>query len=725
MDLRAIFRRRRKIVIATLLGCIVLGALYCAFSTRRFEAKGTIQVQKESADGMGLDSLMSGAEGASDALGANINLQTQANILQSETLALRTIEDLHMEGTQDFKTRWNPVSAVLGLILPSGLADAPGATLENAPERRRRALKVFSKNLKVKPVGGTRIIEIAYSNPDPKLAAAVVNKLTQSLIDYTFQTRFDATNQAAAWLSGQLNELRQESENLQAKVVDLQKQVGVYSLGTTDAQGREQAYSEVLERLQQATTATTAAEQNRILKGAVARAAETGNAEMLSGLAGNAMTGQSQSVANSLGLLQNLRQQEATQTSNLAEMEAKYGVDYPRVAELKNSIANTNRAIRDEVNRIKGRAQSDYQVAQQAEIGTRGEYEAAKKQASLLNDKAVEYAIVRQEAEQSRLLYEDLLKRLKEAGVLQGLKPSNITIIDSGRAPARPTKPNVPLYMLIAMGGGLFFGCCGALVADAVDDKVNGIGDLEQLTGQTLLGTLPQVRDIAGEDYVVSREAPHSIYTEAMRAIRTSLLLWQGGQPPKVLLVTSSIAGEGKSGVSVNLAHVLAQHGRKVLLVDTDLRRGTLATRLGQLHGFGLSTMLAGQWGDKSIPEVEGVPGLFALQAGLMPPNPSEMIDSDEMRGCLAQWRTQYDFIVLDGAPVLPVTDSVVLSALADVTLLVVRNGVVGKPQVKHSYQTIAKKGKASVGLILNGLKMHDDDYAYYGSKSHKEDAHA
>ena len=105
-------------------------------------------------------------------------------------------------------------------------------------------------------------------------------------------------------------------------------------------------------------------------------------------------------------------------------------------------------------------------MAQQAEIGTRGEYEAAKKQASLLNDKAVEYAIVRQEAEQSRLLYEDLLKRLKEAGVLQGLKPSNITIIDSGRAPSRPTKPNVPLYMLIAMGGGLFFGCCGALVAD-------------------------------------------------------------------------------------------------------------------------------------------------------------------------------------------------------------------------------------------------------------------
>jgi len=203
-DLLIIYKKRRRVVYGTVLVLGILGALYCAVSTRRYEATGTVQIQKESSDGLGLDSLMSDAGGASDALEANIVIQTQASILQSDTLALRTIENLHMEGTEDFLPHWSPVGWLLDLFSPKSASDTPGARLEDAPERRRRALKVFSNNLKVKPVSGTRLIEIDYLNPDPKLAAAVVNELTQELIDYTFQTRYNATNQASAWLTGQL-----------------------------------------------------------------------------------------------------------------------------------------------------------------------------------------------------------------------------------------------------------------------------------------------------------------------------------------------------------------------------------------------------------------------------------------------------------------------------------------------------------------------------------------
>ena len=239
LDLVNIFRKRRRVVYGTVLAVGILGAVYCAVSTRRYEATGTVQIQKESSDGLGLDSLMSDAGGASDALEANIIIQTQANILQSDTLALLTIEKLQMEKTTDFLSRWNPVGWLLGLFSPKGVPDKPGALLEDAPERRRRALAVFKKNLTVKPVAGTRLIEIDYLNPDPKLAAAVVNELTAELVDYTFQTRFIATNQASAWLTGQLSELRIQSEELQAKVVNLERDSGVYSLGTVDAQGKE------------------------------------------------------------------------------------------------------------------------------------------------------------------------------------------------------------------------------------------------------------------------------------------------------------------------------------------------------------------------------------------------------------------------------------------------------------------------------------------------------
>ena len=202
------------------------------------------------------------------------------------------------------------------------------------------------------------------------------------------QTRYNATNQASEWLGGQLSELRKNSEDLQAKVVELEKESGVYTLGMTDAQGREEAYSGVLDQLQQATQAMDLAEQSLILKGAIAHAAEAGDAEMLSSLAGNTAPGETSSVNNSLLLIQNLRQQEATQTASLQQMEAEYGANYPQVIQLRASVVALDRSIRQEINRIKGRAESDYQIEKQTEAGAMQHYDQAKKQADQLNDKA-------------------------------------------------------------------------------------------------------------------------------------------------------------------------------------------------------------------------------------------------------------------------------------------------------------------------------------------------
>jgi succinoglycan biosynthesis transport protein ExoP len=242
-DLLRIYRRRRFVVYGITAAFCIAAALFCIFCTRRYEAISTVQVQKEGVeDAMGLEDLMSSATGGgSDPLSANIEIMTQVSILESDTLALQTIETLKMEGTHDFEPHWNPLAWAVNLVSPSGLVDAPGASLENAPKRQRKALDVFAKHLDVKPVTGTRVIEIHYTNPDPKLAASVVNELTRGLGDYGFKTRYDATNQASKWLSDQLGDLRKSSEDLQAKVENLQRASGVYSLGTVDATGREQA----------------------------------------------------------------------------------------------------------------------------------------------------------------------------------------------------------------------------------------------------------------------------------------------------------------------------------------------------------------------------------------------------------------------------------------------------------------------------------------------------
>ncbi len=723
LDLARIYQRRRRIIHATTLAALLLATLYCVVCTRRFEATATVQIQKEDADVMRLDQMMSGqADTGSDALEENILLETQADILKSDSLALKIIEDLRLEQTADFKPHWSLLGWVAGLIFPKGAEDAPASTLEDSPRRRAFALQVFSRNLTVKSLPGTRLIEIHYLHSDPKIAAAVVNRLTQALADYTFQTRFAATNQASAWLRAQLGDLRKQSEDLQKQVVDLQRASGVYALGNVDATGKEIAYSAVLDSLQQKTQALNQAQRARILRGAIAQAAAVGDAELLSGLAGNSDVGAS--MSNSMQLLQGLRQQQATQQASIKEMEAKYGPSYPKLNELRSNLAALDTAISEESARIKARAASDYEIAKRDEAASREVFDHEKVEADKMNDKAIEFAIVRQEADESRQLYEGLLNKLREAGVLEGLKSSNITVVDPGRVPWKPRKPNVPIDLSAALAAGFVVGCGAALIADVFDSKINSINDAEQVIRTTLFGVTPDftgspqyVKDRA-RSFLPSIDAPNSTYTEAVRTIRTSILLAGGSDQSRVVLITSTIPGDGKSVLAANLAVLFAQSKRRVLLVDMDMRRGSLRERFNQSRRPGLSELLAGQSSEPGIVPVHGVDSLWYLQSGTVPPNPAELLALHRFADWLTVWRSQFDLIVLDSPPLLPVTDTHIVRPLADLTLVLARCKHTDRKQLRRAVEIVETGKKTTIGVVLNGLQPRDESYYdYYGYK--------
>jgi len=747
-DLWNLIIRRKAIILGVLAVVVAITVLFCIFSERRYQATGELQVEKTSLDGLGLSSLIGDASGAGDALDSNITIQTEATILQSDTLALRVIKDLNLDSTPDFQPRYGVLSLISDLLSPQGPHDPANTPLEGSPRRRSHALIVFSKNLKVKIVPGTRLIDVSYTNPDPRLAAEVVNHLIQALEDFSFQTRYSATSQASKWLGGQLSDLRKESEDLQAKVAELQKDSGVFTLGGgSEVDGKSQGgagiYSSVLDRLQQATASMTQAESNRILKRAIYEAAKSGNPELISGLAGNAGSpGLSTGMASSLTLIQNLRLQQASVQGQLDELSAKFGPAYPKLDEVRSNLAAIDKAIRDESDRIEQRAKNDYLVAQQVEDGARGIFNQQKQDADRLNDKAIEYMIVRQEAEQSRGLYETLLGHLKEAGVLEGLRSSNVSIVDPARIPAKPSKPNIPIYLALSVGCGLFLGFGSAILIDLRDNKIHDISELEAELGKTAFGILPDFDsrrkllpadgDVAkvpeGGHYrlpLLAIDDPRSPYVEALRALRTALLLSRRDSPPKTVLVTSSLASEGKSTLSINLAILLAQHGKKVLLIDSDLRRPMLNKILGVKSEVGLSSILAGQYSGEpssAMCDLEEVPGLRVLCAGPVPPYPSELLGSEQLRILLEQWRKEFDFVLFDGAPVLPVTDSVILGGLVDANLLIARYGTTTRQSVERSYSLLCgvNGSERTIGIVINAVQQNKHSYyAYYGySKS-------
>lgn len=740
-DIALVLRRRRWSIIFSLAAFLCLVTLYCTFATRRYQATGEIQIQKEGPGAFGLESSVLGdASGASDALDYNVALQTEANILQSDMLAQKVIEDLHLEPTKDFfpppkaeTSSWRLKSRLLFWRKPLEPLSIP---LEDAPNRRYAAVKIFEGHLKVEPVTSTRLIRVSYSSPDPKTAAAVVNDLIAALREYTFQARFAATADASNWLAGQLSDLKKQTEALQAKAAHLQRDTGIF--------GEDGSHNIVVERLETLGRALAAAESNRILKGATYQVARSGDPDLISGLSGNSLGGTAGTMSNSLALIQTLRAQQAAVQAEMDEDQVRYGKNFPKIAEMQAELKGLRASIAEEVHRVGERAGTDYQIAVRAEAAARAAFDQQKKVANQMNDKAIAFGLAKQEADGSRDLYEGLLAKLKQAGVLEGLHATNITVVNPAHVPPTndPRSPNLPLYYAAALFAGLVFGCLLAFVRELVDHNIHSIEEIEEILDAPPLCILPKLagaeaRRSAGlllprigkmltssTGTTASRAHTHgfmgafSPFVESLRGLRTSLLLSLSSHPPQVVLLTSSVAGEGKSTICLNLAMVLARQGGRILLVEADLRCPVLHNYVAGQQDAGLSAALSSD-AVAAVPiPVEGTPNLSVLLSGPVPPFPAELLGSERMSELLLGWRSEYDFILIDSPPVLPVTDAILLSQISDAVVLVARHEFTARKALQRSFRALSRQlpPHVVIGTVLNAVSSNSNEfYEYYG----------
>jgi succinoglycan biosynthesis transport protein ExoP len=708
LDLLQVFSRRRRTIYWTSAGLFLAAVLLCIFTTRQYQASGTIQIQRDGSDGLDPNTLLGTSQSSMDALSADINIQTQVSILKSNTLALRTIKELKLDNTKEFRYRPSLFKGVSQYIRP---AEHSNDQSDNSPDRQASLLKIFRNNLSIRPLPGTRLVEINYSSTDPALAAATVNQLVKELVDYTFETKYKTTEMTSRSLSEQLADLRTQSQRLQAQVAQMQRETGLYSMGATDASGRQQAYSAVLDQFQHASSLLSDTVQNRILKEAIYKAAKSGDAEFISSLAGNSGLGAGSSgIMNSLSTVQNLRTQQGLLQGQLDQLKVKFGPGYPQREELQQNIQGLQSAIQQEMDRIAKRAANDYSVANQTYETARRNYDQLKGQADNLNNKTIQYMITRQEADESRSLYEDLLKRLKEAGILQGLKSNTISIVDPALVPAKPAKPNVPLDLLAAAGIGIFLGSFLALLFDALDDRIYDLISIEGMR-VPVLGVLPNVVEGSYSPFLAQ-----GAYGDSLRVMRLGLMTNGNMSKPRVISITSATPLKFKKEISMHIAMSFAHSGKRVLLIDADMRRPSTQDVFDISGENGLSLVLTGEPIAAAIKLHPKVPKLSVLPAGPMPLSPSELLESEQMRNLLHKLVDEFDLIVIDSPPALGIVDALVLSGLADLTFQVVQLGMTKRSLMKRAHDLLSEHSRQPVGVIVSGIKENSNVYqSYYG----------
>jgi polysaccharide biosynthesis transport protein len=742
-----IWTKHKIWIIGSIAICELLAILFTLTMKPLYDSTATIELNKGGAGALdlGVDDALSQQMGSGgDSL--KTDLQTETAILEGDSLALAVIQRLGLASQPPF---------ALEASKGAGPSSEQGLPLEEAPQARTRLLSIFGSGLKVAPVRGTRLIKVTYESHQPKQAAQIANALIESYKNQYLQSHYDATTETSTWLTKQLSDLKANVEDSEKKLTAYEKVSGIISLSTASSGsggGEAEIHSVVIQKLDALNAELTAAEGIRIEKEAIYRIVQTGNANVISGLGNDPLAAQSNSMVliqgGGLSTLQQLQQQQGLLKIALAQAAPTLDVNNRHFKDLQIQMHALDLQIQEELKQIIKRALVDFQLAQQTEAAIQKVFDKQQIEAGKLNEKAVEFAVLSQEAASRKKLYEDLYTKLQEANVSAGIKATNITIVDPARSQSSPISPNQGKNMAVGLMLGVFLGLATAFTADNLDRTVSSPLEVEEITGKPVIGVIPTFEEKARTYDAPRRKIgrkivpkpplssavqilslPHSAAAEACRALRTSIMLSRRRGGPQIILVTSCIPGEGKTTVTTNLAVAFAQHHKKVIIVEADMRRPHTRHARENGNGTGLSNVLAGALTSQEV-ILNGVhvDTLDVLPAGPHPPMPSETLGSTAFDELLQQLRLRYDTILIDSPPVLLVTDAVAISAKVDAVLWIAQSGVITRPQLARAAELINRHDMPVIGFVVNRMEANSAaygyGYGYYGAYYDEENTH-
>ena len=617
-------------------------------------------------------------------------VQTQIQVLKSENLAWRTIEELKLSRS---------------LIKPKKFATIP------AEQQKVRLIEAFKKKLSVELTPKTRMLAVNFEDPDPQLAARVATSLVNNYIDYNFRQKYDATRQASTWMEQQLDELKAKVESSQQALVEYERQNEIVNSGDK-VSVQEQMLSDLSRDL-------TGAESDRIQKESLYRQVQSNPAQL--------------AVLVHNELLQRLEETLAGLRNDYTETVAQYGPNFPKTQRIQDQINGVMTQIQAERARVVERIRRDYTAAVTRERLAATAVAAQREAVGAENQRLVQHNILAREFEGNQQLYQNLLQRLKNATVSAGLQSTNIHLVDAALPPVDPVRPKKGLNIALGVLGGVVLGIMFSFVQEGLDHSIKNAEEVESLLNIPALAVVPLQRQAEsakwkiaanksklriGENSVVLAisNSPQSVLAEAFRTLRTSILLSLAPNPPKSILVTSSEAGEGKTTTASNLAQSLAQRKARVVIVDGDLRKGGIAKSLGVENTKGLSTVLTGNDNlNDALQQFAPQPNLWVLPSGPVPPNPAELVGSDRMAEIFSELGNQFDHVIIDSPPVLAVTDGTILAGLVDGVVLVAESGHTHRAGLMRTRAILDNAGAHILGVVLNKLDRRREGYYGYG----------
>jgi succinoglycan biosynthesis transport protein ExoP len=730
LDLRRITAtlRRRKIMIAAMAAIgTMLSAFYVSGLTPLYKAESIVVVEPERKKVVNIDQVAQ-----------NINPDwltpvTEAAIIRSRDTALAVVERLDLVNHPAFNAALRPPQpgtleigkawlarglTLVGIETEFAAKREPAAAL--APARSlepEHLVGAFLGGLESIPVERSRLIKIVYTSTDPALAADAANAVAELYIEGQKKAKGQATTEANSWLDQRVREVHEQVIRAQQKRDEFRRQAGIIQLGDLSINAEQLAV--VNSRLLEARTVRQQAEARyaQVAKLTRSGAALESVPEVLSS-----------------ALIQNLRLQEIEAGRKIAELQTQFRDGHPKMVLAKAELADARAKLQSEVEKIASQLQHEVDLARSTEATLQAEVQRLQQQMEEQNDAKVTLDLLESELQASKQLYETLLARYKETEVQDStVQRQDARIISTALPPGGPFYPQKKLLVGVAFAASLVIGVVLAIAIELLDYGFRSLSQIEALTGLPTLGMVPLIvrKEVNRRPHQLAVAKPGSVYGEAVRTLRTALILSDSERPPRTIVVTSSVPNEGKTSTALSIACQSAKSGQRCIILDCDLRQSSVHVHCDLPNRVGLADYLVGKARLEEVIEIDAVSGTHLIPAGARAPNPIDLLGSPQMRRLVKALSQSYDLVILDTPPVLAVSDALVMVRHVDATVFLIRWEKTRRQAAMSGLKLALEAGANLAGVVLSqvDVKRHaqydyaDSGYYYGGYKKYYTEA--